>query len=299
MSTTSKNPVAVAQAIIASFQTLPTIPAAASRAIQLLNGPDPDLSEVADIILADQVIAARVIRIINSPLYKLLHEVESVKQALIYLGPQKIFEIILTSCFLELTDSRTVAGIRPQSCWEHSFGVALIARNLAELSGLVKPEIAYVSGVLHDVGEVILMHQCREQFRQAVQLSIEKELDLYDAERDVFGTTHCEIGALLAEQWHFPEPLAQVILHHHAEQMELQPPLIQLVHLADRICSDVRLKCTMDAEQPGVGVGVYGTHLPELERQLAQLGVTDLDAFRTSLGHMVDRIKETVQSIYN
>jgi len=298
MPTTSENSVAAAESIIASFQTLPTIPAAATRAIQLLNKPDPDLSEVADIILADQVIAARVIRIINSPLYKLLHEVESVKQALIYLGPQKVFEIILTSCFLELTDSRTLAGIRPQSCWEHSFGVALVARNLAELSGVVKPEMAYVSGILHDVGEVILMHYRQDQFRQAVQLSIERELDMHDAEREIFGTTHCEIGALLAEQWHFPELLTQVIMHHHADQMELKNPLIQVVHLADQICSDVRLKCSMDVEVPGVGAGVYGAHLPELEKQLAQLGVTDMDAFRKALAQMVDHIKAAVQAIY-
>lgn len=299
MSTFPKNSSAVAASIVATFQALPTIPAAASLAIQLLNEPDPDLSKVADIVLADQVIAARVIRIINSPLYKLLHEVESVKQALIYLGPQKVFEIILTSCFLEVTDNCSVAGVRPQSCWEHSFGVALVARSLAELSGAVKPEMAYVSGILHDVGEVILMHQRRDQFRQAVQLAIEQELELYDAEREVFGTTHCEIGALLAEQWHFPEPLTQVILHHHADQIELKSPLIQVVCLADRICSDVRLKCSMDVEQPGVGAGVYGARLPELEKQLGRLGVTDMDSYHTALIQMVDRVKETVQSIYN
>ena len=299
MPATSKNTLAAAESIIASFQTLPTIPAAASRAIQLLNGADPDLSEVADIILADQVIAARVIRIINSPLYKLLHEVESVKQALIYLGPQKVFEIILTSCFLEVTDNRTLAGIRPQSCWEHSFGVALVARNLAELIGVVKPEMAYVSGILHDVGEVILMHQRRDQFRQAIQLSLEKEIDLYQAELEIFGTTHCEIGALLAQQWHFPELLTQVILHHHADQAELKTPLVQVVQLADQICSDVRLKCSMDLEQPGVGAGVYGANLPEIEKRLALLGLTDMDAFRKALSHMVDQVKEAVQAIYN
>jgi len=298
MPAASKNSIGVAEAIIASFQTLPTIPAAASRAIQLLNGPDPDLSQVADIILADQVIAARVIRIINSPLYKLLHEVESVKQALIYLGPQKVFEIILTSCFLEVTDSRTVDGIRPQSCWEHSFGVALVARNLAELSGVVKPEMAYVSGILHDVGEVILMHQRRDQFRQAIQLSLENELDLYEAERQIFGTTHCEVGALLAQQWHFPELLTQVILHHHADQVELKTTLIQVVQLADQICSDVRLKCSMDVEQPGVGSGVYGANLPELEKRLVLLGVTDMDAFHKALIQMVGQVKEAVQAIY-
>lgn len=299
MSVTSNTPLGVAESIIASFQTLPTVPAAASRAIQILNEPDPNLSEVADIILADQVIAARVIRIINSPLYKLLHEIESVKQALIYLGPQKVFEIILTSCFLEVTDNRTSNGLRPQSCWEHSFGVALVSRNLAELSGAARPEVAYVSGILHDVGEVILMHQRQDQFRQAIQISLKKEIDLYEAEMEVFGTSHCEIGALLAEQWRFPEPLKQVIQQHHAKQVEFKSPLIQIVNLADQICTDVRLKCSMDLDTPGNGGGVFGAHLPGLEKQLTLLGVTDLGVFRNSLSRMVEKVKETVQLIYS
>lgn len=298
MATASKTSLEVAESIIASFQTLPTIPAAAARAIQLLNEPDPNLSEVADIILSDQVIAARVIRIINSPLYKLLHEVESVKQALIYLGPQKVFEIILTSCFLELTDTPEHSDIRPQSCWEHSFGVALVARNLAELSGVIRPELAYVSGVLHDVGEVIMLHQRRDQFMQALRRASEQEVELYDAELEIFGTTHCEIGALLAEQWRFPEPLNQVILHHHDKQMELQPPLIQVVHLADRICCDVRLKCSLNEQHQPSG-GVYGEHMQELEQQLIRLGVTDLAAFRKTLSQMIDKVREAVLAIYN
>lgn len=248
--------------------------------------------------MSDQVIAARVIRIINSPLYKLLHEIESVKQALIYLGPQKVFEIILTSCFLELTDKRTSDGFRPQSCWEHSFGVALVSRNLAELSGAVRPEMAYVSGILHDVGEVIMMHYCHDQFKQAINVSIQKEIDLYEAEMDVFGTSHCEIGALLAEQWRFPEQLKQVIAQHHARQIELKSPLIQIVNLADQICTDVRLKCSMDLDTPANGGGVFGAHLPDLEKRLTLLGVTDIGVFRKSLTQMVDQVKEAVQSIY-
>lgn len=294
----SESPHLSAEKIIASFQTLPTIPAAAARAIQILNEPDPDLSEVADIVLADQVIAARVIRIINSPLYKLLHEIDSVKQALIYLGPQKIFEIILTSCFLELTDNSGNQCLRVQSCWEHSFGVALVSRNLAELSGAVKPELAFVSGVLHDIGEVILSQQLPEQFRQAMQLSLEREVNLFDAEMEQFGTSHCEVGALLAEQWRFPEPFVQVILHHHSAQIEQKSPLIQIVSLADRICADVRLKCELNQPVRDNGTGIYGEHLQELEQQLGRLGVEDLAAFRQSLGTMVQKVKETVRSLY-
>lgn len=292
-------PLRIAEDILKSFQVLPTVPTAAAKAVQLLNEPDVDLNEVADIILADQVITARVIRIINSPLYKLLQEVDSIKQALIYLGPQKIFEIILTSCFLELTDSKCQEGLRIQSCWEHSFGVALVSRSLAEQNHLVSPEQAYVAGILHDIGEVILSQQRRDDFKQVMQMAHQREIDLYEAEMAYFGASHAEVGALLAEQWRFPDTFVEVIMHHHDPQVESRSALTQIITLADMICTDVRLTCDLDAAQYNLGGRVFGANLKTLEQQLTRLGIADIAAFRESLGGVVDKVKETVKAIYS
>ena len=288
---------AVAQNIMKTFKVLPTVPAAASRAIQLLNEPEVDMGEVADILLSDQVMAARIIRIVNSPLYKLLQEIDSVRKALIYLGPQRVFEIILTSCFLELTDSQSRSPLKMQYCWEHAFGVGLIAKKLASYSDNIQPDQAYVAGILHDIGEVILSQQRRDEFTRVLVLARDRDLDLYHAEIEVFGTSHAEVGGLLAEQWRFPEVFIDVIKHHHALPVDSMTPLTQLIHIADKICLNVGFCCKYDSHEQREGQ-VYGLDMLDIERQLTALGVKRLNEFRESLNEMVQQVRQTVESIY-
>lgn len=291
------DPNAVAQNIMKTFKVLPTVPAAASRAIQLLNEPEVDMGEVADILLSDQVMAARIIRIVNSPLYKLLQEIDSVRKALIYLGPQRVFEIILTSCFLELTDSSSRSPLKMQYCWEHAFGVGLIARKLASYSPTLQGDQAYVAGILHDIGEVILSQQRRDEFTRVLVLSRERDIDLYQAEIEVFGTSHAEVGGLLAEQWRFPEAFIDVIRHHHDKPADTMTPLTHLIHIADLICLNVGFCCKYDSPEQREGQ-VYGLDMLDIERQLARLGVQRISDFRASLTEMVEQVKQTVESIY-
>ena len=293
----STSPLATAQAIMKTFKVLPTVPAAASRAIQLLNESDVDMGEVADILLSDQVMAARIIRIVNSPLYKLLQEIDSVRQALIYLGPQRVFEIILTSCFLELTDSQSRSPLNMQHCWEHAFGVGLVAKKLASYCDTIPQDQAYIAGILHDIGEVILSQQRRDEFTRVLVFARERELDLYQAEMEVFGTSHAEVGGLLAEQWRFPEIFTDVICHHHDENTDAMSPLTHLICIADKICLNIGFCCKYESVEQREGE-VYGADMLELERQLSGLGVKRLSDFRSSLAELVQQVKQTVGSIY-
>lgn len=292
------DPITTAHAIMKTFQVLPTVPAAASRAIQLLNESDVDMEAVADILLADQVMAARIIRIVNSPLYKLLQEIDSIRKALIYLGPQRVFEIILTSCFLELTDTTDGGPLRMQNCWEHAFGVGLVARKIARLSGgYASEEHAYIAGILHDIGEVILSQQRRHEFTRVLVTARSKELGLWDAEMEVFGTSHAEVGGLLAELWHFPEEFINVIKFHHDLDTTSMTPLTHLVSLADMICNRVGLCCKYEEDCQRNG-HVFELNLIDIEKQLSQIGIKDIKGFRLSLQEMIPQIKHTVESIY-
>jgi putative nucleotidyltransferase with HDIG domain len=288
---------AVAHTIMKTFKVLPTVPVAASRAIQLLNEPDVDMGKVADLLLSDQVMAARIIRIVNSPLYMLLQEIGSIRQALIYLGPQRVFEIILTSCFLELTDSQSRSPLKMQYCWEHAFGVALVARKLASYSENINQDHAYIAGILHDIGEVILSQQRQNEFTRVMVLAREHEMDLYGAEMEVFGTSHAEVGGLLAELWHFPDVYVDVIKHHHDIQQDSLSSLTRLVQIADKVCMNVGFCCKYDNPEQREGQ-VYGLDMPEIERQLRQLGIQQINDFRESLSELVLQVKAAVDSIY-
>lgn len=286
----------IASAIMKGFTVLPTVPAAASKAIKLLNEDDVDMGAVADVMLADQVLAARVIRIVNSPLYKAMGQIHSVRQALMYLGPQKVFEIILTSCFLEVTDSSSTSPLRIQDCWKHAFGVGLVARRLAESIDHPQPEKAYVAGILHDVGEVILSQHRRQEYMRALVLARAEGIDLYDAELRIFGTSHAEIGRLLGEQWNFPVEFIEVIFQHHSHNLKTVAPLALLVALADRFCIGVGLS-SMGEQNPNKILGCADA--VELMREhLPRIGTCNLEKFVTSLNGLTDEVAAAVQSIY-
>jgi putative nucleotidyltransferase with HDIG domain len=292
----SSDKLSMAQTILKTFVVLPTVPAAAARAMRLLDEDDTDMEQVADILLSDQVMTARIIRIINSPLYKTMHEIGSIKQALVFLGSQKIFEIILTSCFMELTDSKLHSALRVQSCWEHSFGVGLVAKRMAEAISYPNPERAYVAGILHDIGKVILSQHRRQEFVRAIVLAQENEQNLYEAEIEVFGTSHAEVGGVLAEQWSFPAEFVDVIQHHHYKDFSQLTPLALMVALADNLCVGIGLTCTRDQDDPHIlgcaqVVELLRTHLP-------RIGACDIDKFVSSLVGMTDEVRSTVQTIY-
>ena len=286
-----------ARLIMKGFTVLPTVPAAASKAIKLLNEDDVDMGAVADVMLSDQVLAARVIRIVNSPLYKAMGQIHSIRQALMYLGPQRVFEIILTSCFLELTDTSNRSPLRVQDCWEHAFGVGLVARRLAEAIGYAQPEKAYVAGILHDVGEVILSQHRRQEYMRALVLARDEGLDLYEAELQVFSTSHAEVGRLLGEQWNFPDEFVEVIARHHDHSLNDVSPLTLLVSLADRFCIGVGLSSMGEQNQNKVlgcadAVKLMQEHLP-------RIGNCNIDKFVASMEGLTDEVGCAVESIYS
>lgn len=288
-----------AEKIFQTFTVLPTIPVAAAKAVQLLNQPDVDLSDVSDILLADQVMTARIIRIINSPLYRLMQDVDSVKSALIYLGPQKIFEIILTSCFLELTDSRNSDGITIKKCWEHALGVGLVARRLAEENKTVATEQAYVAGILHDIGIVILSQQRSEEFKEVMRIVREDDLTIHAAEMLVFGTSHAEVGAVLARQWSFPASFVEVIMRHHDSSVDELSLLTRIVIAANRICVLLGLECGIIRDFYGENTELVPVDPKDMEECLSALGVDNHELFSLSIEDVAEKVRETVKNIYS
>jgi putative nucleotidyltransferase with HDIG domain len=230
-----------AQEMVETFVDLPTIPQVATRVIELLDSPEVELDEVADMILADQVLAARVIKMVNSPLYKPASEITSVKRALIYLGLRHIRELAFTCSFVDVFDGRD--GILDvKSFWEHSFGVGVIAKIIAERVRYPDTEKAYLVGIVHDIGEVFLSYYRQDAFRSLLDSVQGHPFRLVEKEAEWLGTTHNEVGLFIARKWNFPADYCEVIgLHHAPTEAALDPTLCAIVNLSDLFCSVCRL----------------------------------------------------------
>lgn len=226
-----------ARFLVKDVTSLPTIPAVVTRTLELLSRSEVELDEIVDLVLTDQVLAARVIRMVNSPLYRPALEIHSVKHALIYLGLSKIRELVL-SCTLIGLFKKQDGPINIRTFWEHSFGVGIVARVIAEMAHYPHSEKAYLSGIVHDIGKVFLNHYMKEDFQKVLELIQKEPQKLIDAEARLIGTTHCHIGICIASTWNFPEDYCEAILSHHTpEEAVLNPLLTAIVNLADLFCS--------------------------------------------------------------
>ena len=285
-----------AQEMVESFVDLPTIPHVATRVIDLLDRPGVELDEVADMILADQVLAARVIKMVNSPLYKPANEIKSVKRALIYLGFRHIRELAFTCSFVDVFEGRDgVFDVR--SFWEHSFGVGVVAKIIAQRVRYPDTEKAYLVGIVHDIGEVFLSYYRQDAFRSLLDSVQGQPFRLVDKEAEFFGASHSEVGYCIAKKWNFPADYCEVIrLHHAPEEATLDPTLCAIVNLADLFCSVRRLDYGGTAwvsfnlaEEKAWGIlQAYAPSLVDL----------DVERFCYELDDRVPEIEEMVKSIF-
>jgi putative nucleotidyltransferase with HDIG domain len=226
-----------AQILIRGVTDLPTIPEITARVSALLDNPDVELEEVADLILTDQVMAARVIKIVNSPLFRPMHEIRSLKRALIYLGFRRIREIALTCSIIKAFEGENGA-FDIKTFWQHSFGVGIVSKIIAQRVRYPEVEKAYICGIVHDIGEVFLSNYLKNDFEKIIDLIKGTSHSFIDAEILLLGTSHCEIGLCMANKWNFPQEYCDVIAHHHAPQnATLDPMLVAIVNLADLFCS--------------------------------------------------------------
>jgi len=285
-----------AREMVASFDELPTIPQVATRVIALLDRPNVELDQVADLILSDQVLAARVIKMVNSPLYRPSHPIQSVKRALIYLGIKHIRELAFSVSFVDVFEGRD-GIIDMKSFWEHSFGVGIISKIIAEKVGYPDSEKAYLVGIVHDIGEVFLSYYQQDGFRQMLESVQGQPFRLVDKEREFLGTSHAEVGLCIAEKWNFPDEYREVIgLHHEPAEATLDPTLCAIINLSDLFAS----VCSLDYggrswvsfrlgdEEAWSILKIYAPHLAQF----------DVERFCYEMEDRVPEIQDMVKSIF-
>ena len=226
-----------AEILVGAIDDLPTIPVVATQVLQLLDNPDVSIEEIADLMLSDQVMTARVMKLINSPVYRPAQEVTSLKRALIFLGLRHVRELALTTSVINAFDGESGA-LELNSFWEHSFGVGMVSKLIAKKAGYQDLEKAYIAGIIHDLGEVFLSNFLREPFAEVLEHVKNHPEKMVDAEADILGTTHCEIGLCMARKWNFPEAYCEVInCHHTPAEATVDPMLCAIVNLSDLFCT--------------------------------------------------------------
>ena len=220
--------------VLAHLKLLPSLPAAIADLLASFSNEDVDVSRIAQQIAHDQGLMARVLRVANSSFYGLQHKVGTINEAVVVLGFRAVRSMVLAVGINGLFRVDQCRGFDAPSYLRHCVAVGVGARALATETGY-NPELACTSGVLHDVGELVLAANFSERYAEVLAYRKEHDCFLLVAERDILGMDHCEVGSLLAETWRFPPVLQAAVAQHHAPASAETGLLADLMHVADAI----------------------------------------------------------------
>ncbi len=214
--------------VVLEVKSLPTLPKVLDKVTALLENPDASMDEIAKVITMDQVLSAKVLKMVNSPIYGFPGRIGTVQHALVLLGINVIRGIIISTSVFDMM-VQAMSGL-----WEHSTGCALACNCIARKVGFKDPEEYSVAGLLHDLGKVVMAVQLPELEKQVMETVKTKDLTFFEAEKAVMGFGHDRINAWLADNWHLPPNLKEGMSYHHKPQLApLYPDIAAVVHVGD------------------------------------------------------------------
>ena len=218
--------------------SIPSIPAVLQTLLNELDQPadSVNLLQVAEIIGRDEALAAQCLRMANSALFSHVAAPDSLRGAVRTLGLARVREIAV-SCGMMRVLSSTKAVLNPLVLWKHSLACAIVSRKLARSVGFSDPERAYLAGLMHDIGYIVNLVVLPQETQSALDKAQREGVFAGEIEYTELGFTHCQSGEILGHQWKLSDALVEVIrCHHDPSSATLNPALVAIVALSDRLC---------------------------------------------------------------
>jgi putative nucleotidyltransferase with HDIG domain len=209
---------ATQQRLAAAVEKMPAFPKAVQQVLALCRDINCSPKQLVEVIEHDPVMTVKLLRIVNSASYGLPNKVASVNQAVLFLGLNTVKNLALTFAMIGVLPAKNVAGFEVGEYLVHSVAVASLARHLAARpeSGGVDGDDAYVAGLLHDFGKVVMATHLPEDYREALAVADAEKVPLHVVERRLIGADHADVGAMLAQHWQFSSNLVSCIRSHQS-----------------------------------------------------------------------------------
>jgi putative nucleotidyltransferase with HDIG domain len=214
--------------VIDQIEHLPTLPHVVGSLLAMTESPSGDATKLSKAL--DQSLAAKVLKVANSAFYG-NRKVNTISQGIVIIGFDAVKEIVLTtSLFHTFHDARDIQALQP--LWQHSLECAMIAKRLAWIYRYEILDEAYFSGLIHDIGKLVIQQYFPEPHEQICKL-VEEGVESLEAERQILSVTHAEIGGKMVQRWNFPAALVDAVNHHHDQDWKLNPRLGRILHYAN------------------------------------------------------------------
>lgn len=250
------------RARLRKVQEVATLPAMVQRVLGLVDQSEAEVKDVVGVLETDPVLCARVLRLANSAFFGTVGKIGSMSAAVVLMGFNGVRQVVLSTAILD--SFKHLGDERAAEAWKHSVLTALWAKMLAQLRGLAEREGFFLAGLLHDIGKPVLAQHFPEETGK-VESAVGRGAPALEAEMEVLGLTHTDVGACLCQHWSFPPPIVQAVQYHHASPQvlrSLQQRLLPFTSLVNAACRLARLpeKIEKPFDEYGLGEDFLAVH---------------------------------------
>ncbi|HUP56687.1 MAG TPA: HDOD domain-containing protein [Bdellovibrionota bacterium] len=266
--------------LLAKLQDIPTLPVVAMRVNELINDPNSSSADIAEVLKKDQVLTAKILRLVNSGYYSIPGGVADVQRALAFLGFNTLAQLTLSLSVFSVFKKAAKDEFSMPEFWKHALGTAVCSEMLSRKLKIAKPEEAFTCGLLHDVGKLVLNEVDPERLATIVRETTSRSCTFIEVEKERDLPGHTYLGEVIAKKWGLPQLIQLTIRYHHQDVSQVatllasEKPVIQLVRLANTICVKNRIGASGDCSEGKitndmlVPLKLFPADIPKIEADL-------------------------------
>jgi len=249
----SKKKISIAEAIEELSISPPTIYNQLKKA---MSDPDVTFGLYAKIISADPTLMARLLKVVNSPIYGLSAQVETISHAITIVGIDQLSELALVTALVEKFEGLPSDLVNMKSFWVHSLACGIGAQAIAQHINEPNPERYYVCGMLHDIGKLLIFRKWPDMARDALAQHYSTGDSLLKSESELLGFNHQDVGRAILKAWKLPESLVEGVGFHHTPEKAINNKLMaSIIHVGDILCYEMRIGDSGEPNTPDLDPG--------------------------------------------
>ncbi|OUR64706.1 phosphohydrolase [Methylophaga sp. 42_25_T18] len=243
----------------------------------LVKDPNSSAEDISEVINTDPALVTRLLKVVNSPFYGFPSQINTISRAITIIGTRELTHLVLATSVIDAFKGIPSSLINMTEFWRHSLACAIAAKYLAKECGQRATERYFISGLLQNIGSLVIYQSVPELAREAINSAKFGNEVIYKAEQRILGFDHTDVGQALVKAWRLPHSLEEVVKCHHTPSQSVNFPLeVAVVHIADIIVSSAQLGHSGDSHVPPLDpdawelLGLDEKVIPDLVKELVQ-----------------------------
>lgn len=235
--------------LISAVSDVIMLPETCMRVNDMANDPLYSAADIAEVVRKDPGMTAKLLKIANSPFFGFPCRIDTVPKAIAIIGTDELRQLVLATSVIKLFTGLPNELVSMETFWRHSLRCAIIARCLALHLHEPNPEHYFTSGLLHDIGYLIIYRELPELAAKTLQHSTQNQGIVYIIEQEIIGFDHAEVGGELLRKWNLPAEQIEAVAFHHTPSLARQfPRHAAIIHIANYLASTMLANMSADME---------------------------------------------------